>query len=120
SLSRVPLMPRLERTPALRAWQWPRHLPGFESHHPLALLSGDDSGFIGSGDPAALVNFFFPDAPPRAPVAFQQIVSLDRPPRACRIVRETAGGQSVPDVQNGLNHIPSGFDHVRPLEEIGR
>src|SRR5205823_2642071 len=101
-------MPRLERPPRLRAWRWLRRLLGFESHDPLALLSGDDPCFIGSGDPAALVNFFFPDAPPRAPVAFQQIVSLDRPPRACRIVRETAGGQSVPNVQNRLNHIQIG------------
>src|SRR5205814_4886715 len=112
-------MPRLERTPRLRAWRWLRRLLGFESHDPLALLSGDDPCFIGSGDPAALVNFFFPDAPPRAPVAFQQFVCLDRSPRTRRIVRETTGGQSVPYVQDGLNHIPSGFDHVRALEERG-
>src|SRR5207248_9898541 len=62
---------------------------------------------------------YFPNTPPRAPVAFQQIVSLDRPPRACRIVRESAGGQSVPNVQNRLNHIPSRLDHVRALEERG-
>src|SRR5436190_15959382 len=112
-------MPRLEQTPRLRAWRWLRRPLGFESHDPLALLSGDDPCFIGSGDPAALVNFFFPDAPPRAPVTFQQIVCVDRTPRTCRIVRETTGGQSVPDVQDGLNHIPSGFDHIRALEERG-
>src|SRR5260370_14865850 len=35
------------------------------------------------------------------------------------MVRETAGGQSVPDIQDRLNPIPSGFDHVRALEERG-
>src|SRR6266705_4126119 len=108
SLCRVPLPPRLERIPARRAWRWPRRPPGFEAHAPRAFLSGDDPCLIRDGDPAALVDFFFADAPPRAPVAFQQIVCLDRAPRACGIVRETAGGQSVPNVEDGLDHIPSG------------
>src|SRR5467141_3035400 len=119
SLSRVPPRLLLERTPALRVWRWLRRPRGFESHAPRALPSGDDSRLIRGGNPAAVVDFLFADAPPRAAIAFQQIVSLDRPPRACRIVRETAGGQSVPDVQNRLNHIPSRLDHVRALEERG-
>src|SRR6202158_2225600 len=119
TLSRVPPRLLLERTPALRVWRWLRPPRVFESHAPRALHSGDDSRLIRGGNPAAVVDFLFADAPPRAAIAFQQVVCLDRTPRACRIVRETAGRQSVPNVQDGLNHIPSGFDHVRALEERG-
>src|SRR5258708_17389021 len=112
-------MPQLERTPAPRAARWLPRPAGFESHAPRARLTRDDSRFIRTGNSAALVDFLFADAPPSAPVTFQQIVCFDWTPRACRIVRETAGGQSVPDIQDGLNHIPSGLNHVRALEERG-
>src|SRR5260370_30688620 len=109
-------MPPLEPTPALRAVRWLRRPPGFESHAPLALHLGDDSRLIRGGNPAALVDFLFANAPPRAAIAFQPFVCLDRTPRACRIVREAAGGQSVPHFQDGLNHNPSGLDNLRTFE----
>src|SRR5258708_33694450 len=112
-------MPQLERTPALRVWRWLRRPRGFESHAPRALHSGDYSRLIPGGNPAAVVDFLFADAPPRAAVAFQQIVRLDKTPRTCRTDRETAGGQSAPDVLGSLNHIPSGIDHFLGLEERG-
>src|ERR1700686_1469105 len=39
-----------------------------------APLSGDDSRLVRSGNPAALFDFLFPDAPPRPAIAFQQFV----------------------------------------------
>src|SRR6266567_8205917 len=114
--SRVPPPPRLERTPAPRAWRWLHRPPGFESHVPHALLSGDDSRFVRHGDPATLVDFFFPDAPPRMPVAFQQIVCFEGSPGARGIIWKSARWQGPPNIQYGLNHIPTGFDHVRLLE----
>src|SRR5258708_37202985 len=98
-------MPQLERTPAPRAARWLPRPAGFESHAPRALLSGDDSRFIRNGHSASLVDFLFANAPPSAPVTFQQIGSFDWTPRACCIVRETASGSSWPDGQDGLTHI---------------
>src|SRR4029077_10221544 len=44
---------------------------------------------------------------------------FDGSPRARGIVRKAPCGQGVPDIKDGLNHAPAGFDHVRALEERG-
>src|SRR5260370_25822818 len=84
---------------------------------PLRL--GDDSGSIRGGDAPALVDFLFAGPAPRAAVLFEQFFRLDGPPGAGCVIGEPARGQGVPYVEDGLNHTPAGFDHVRALEECG-
>src|SRR5260370_26044780 len=84
---------------------------------PLRL--GDDSSSIRHGDAPALVDFLFARPAPRAAVLFEQFFRLDGSPRAGCVIGESARGQRVPDVEDGLNHAPAGFDHVRALEERG-
>src|SRR5258708_77018 len=66
---------------------------------------------------AVAVDLLFADGAPGAAFAFEKLVRFHRAPRTGWIVGEAAGGQRMPDVQNGLNYIPAGFDHVGPLEE---
>src|SRR6476660_7976978 len=68
---------------------------------------------------AALVDVFFTDAAPRMAVAVQQVFGFGRSPGARSIVGEAARRQSVPDVDDRLNHAPTGFDHVGALEQSG-
>src|SRR5216683_1969503 len=84
---------------------------------PLRL--GDDSGSIRCGDAPALVDFLFARPAPRAAVLFKQFFRLDGPPGAGCVIGESARGQRVPYVEDGLNHTPARFDHVRALEECG-
>src|SRR5262249_39940179 len=52
-----------------------------------------------------------------AAVALHQFFGVTRSPRARRIVREAARGKGVPNVDDGLNDAPAGFDHVSALEQ---
>src|SRR5260370_17184149 len=107
---------RFERTPAPRAGRWRRRPPGSESHDPLALLLGDDSGAHGHGDAAALVDFFLARPAPRAAVLFEQFFVFDGPPRAGRVIGKTPRGQTAPPIENALTHPPPSSNPPRPLQ----
>jgi hypothetical protein len=40
-------------------------------------------------------------------------------PRSGGVVGKIARGQSVPHIEDGLNHAPTGFHHVGALEQRG-
>src|ERR1700720_161253 len=65
------------------------------------------------------VGIFFPDAAPGAAITREQFIGLGGAPRAGGVIWEVARGEGVPDVGNGLDDTPSGFDHVGALEESG-
>src|ERR1700680_252194 len=46
-----------------------------------------------------------------------QFIGLGSSPGPRRIIRETPGRQSLPDIQDGGDDVPGGFHHVGPLEQ---
>src|SRR5579862_782993 len=63
--------------------------------------------------------FLGSDVTPGAAVAFEQVVGFLGSPGAGSVIREAAGGQRLPDVDDGFNDAPCGFDHVGALEQGG-
>src|SRR5579863_1883467 len=55
--------------------------------------------------------------PPVTAIAFEQVVGFPRAPRTGWIVGKIARRQGLPDVENGLHHAPTRFDHVSALKQ---
>src|SRR5712664_1332581 len=83
---------------------------------PANLAGGSNLAFVVAAT-AVAVDLLFANGAPGAAFAFEKLVRFHRAPRTGRIVWEAAGGQRMPDVQDGLNYIPAGFDPVGTLEE---
>src|SRR6267143_3812397 len=68
---------------------------------------------------AVAVDLLFANGAPGAAFAFEKLVCFHRAPRTGGMIGEAAGGQRMPDVQDGLDYVPPGFDHVGALEKRG-
>src|ERR1700680_3749688 len=94
-------------------------MASLKTGHYIGLLAGGGGFSLVVATAAVAVDFFFTDGAPGPAIAREQFFGFDRAPGTGSVIWKASRGQRVPDVDDRLNHVPPGLDHVESLEERG-